>query len=57
MAQNNNMDTLNGLFKVVYADKLQNIIPEGTKLLKQIPFVQKDKQQGSQYSQPVNMAA
>ena len=57
MAANNNMETLNGLFKTVYADKLQNIIPEGVKLLKAIPFVSKDKQQGSSYNQPVKLAA
>ena len=50
---NNNLTTLNGLFKEVYADKLENIIPDGVKLLKMIPFVAKDKQNGSLYHQPV----
>lgn len=55
MAQgpNNNLTTLNGLFKEVYADKLENLIPDGVKLLKLIPFVAKDKQEGSLYHQPV----
>lgn len=53
MAQNNNLTTLNGLFKEVYADKLENIIPDGVKLLRQIPFVSKEKQNGSNYHQPV----
>ena len=55
MAQspNNNLQTLNGLFKEVYADKLENLIPDGVKLLKLIPFVSKDKQEGSLYHQPV----
>lgn len=55
MAQspNNNLVTLNGLFKEVYADKLENLIPDGVKLLKLVPFVAKDKQEGSLYHQPV----
>lgn len=44
---------MNGLFKEVYADKLENLIPDGVKLLKLIPFVSKDKQEGSLYHQPV----
>jgi hypothetical protein len=50
---NNNLTSLNGLFKEVYADKLENLIPDGVKLLKTIPFVAKDKQNGSFYHQPV----
>lgn len=53
MSANNNLTTLNGLFKEVYADKLENIIPDGVKLLKSISFVSKDKQNGSFYHQPV----
>lgn len=53
MAANNNLTSLNGLFKEVYADKLENIIPDGVKLLKSISFVAKDKQNGSLYHQPV----
>lgn len=49
MGANNNLTTLNGLFKEVYANKLENIIPDGVKLLKSIPFVQKDRQNGSFY--------
>lgn len=53
MAANNNLSTLNGLFKEVYASKLENLIPDGVKLLNMIPFVQKDQQNGSLYHQPV----
>lgn len=53
MSTNNNLTTLNGLFKEVYADKLENLIPDGVKLLKEIPFVAKDRQNGSLYHQPV----
>lgn len=53
MAIANSLATLNGLFKEVYADKLENIIPDGVKLLKEIKFIGKDKQNGSLYHQPV----
>jgi hypothetical protein len=46
-------DTLNGLFKEVYADKLENLIPEGLKLYKMIDFLPKEKQPGNLYHQPV----
>jgi len=46
-------DTLNGLFKEAYADKLENLIPEGLKLYKMIDFLPKDKQPGNLYHQPV----
>ncbi len=46
-------DTLNGLFKESYADKLENLIPEGLKLYKLIDFLSKDKQPGNLYHQPV----
>ena len=34
----NTLDTLNGLFKEVYADRLEELIPDGVKLLNKIPF-------------------
>lgn len=46
-------DTLNGLFKEAYADKLENLIPEGLKLYKMIDFLPKEKQPGNLYHQPV----
>ncbi len=46
-------NTLNGLFKEAYADKLENLIPEGLKLYKEIDFLPKDKQPGNLYHQPV----
>jgi len=45
--------TLNGLFKEAYADKLENLIPDGVKLLNKIKFASKDKQPGNLYHQPV----
>ena len=50
---NNNLTTLNGLFKEVYADKLENLIPDGVKLLNEIPFVSRAHQEGNLYHQPV----
>tara|TARA_R110000868_G_scaffold66014_9_gene197032 strand:+ start:1250 stop:2500 length:1251 start_codon:yes stop_codon:yes gene_type:complete len=45
--------TLNGLFKETYADKLQELIPDGVKLLNKIKFMAKGKQPGNLYHQPV----
>lgn len=53
MASANSVETLNGLFKEVYADKLENLIPDGVKLLNRIDFAAKDKQPGNFYHQPV----
>lgn len=52
-SSNNFSDTLNGLFKESYGDKLENLIPEGLKLMKMINFMSKDKQPGNLYHQPV----
>jgi len=49
----NNMTTLDGLFKERYADKMERLIPEGTKLLNKIKFLPKDRQPGNNYHQPV----
>lgn len=54
MASNNGFaTTLNGLFKETYGDKLQNLIPDGVKLYKMVPFMSKEKQPGNLYHQPV----
>jgi len=44
---------LNGFFKEVYADKLQELIPEGLKLVNMIKFIGKEKQGGNLFHQPV----
>jgi hypothetical protein len=44
--------TLNGLFKQVYADSLENLIPDGVKLMNMIKFNNKAKT-GDKYNQPV----
>lgn len=50
---NNNMTTLNGLFKERYASKMERLIPDGKKVLQSIEFVSKDRQPGNAYHQPV----
>lgn len=53
MAGENTVATLNGLFKEVYADKLENLIPEGTKFMRDVPFSGRKKELGNNYHQPV----
>lgn len=54
MAQTANvLSTLNGLFKERYADKLQELIPDGVKLYNKIKFNSKDKAPGNLFHQPV----
>lgn len=53
MAAANTAATLNGLFKEVYAKKLENLVPDGVKLLKEIPFATQDQKTGKNYNQPV----
>ncbi len=57
MATANSLQTLNGLFKEAYADKLKELIPDGVKLLNRIKFLGKDKQPGNLYHQPVILGA
>jgi hypothetical protein len=53
MATYNAVDTLNGLFKTVYADKIKDLIPEGVKLLKMIPFNSAAKALGNTFNTPL----
>jgi len=53
MSGENTITTLNGMFKEVYASKIENLVPEGTKLLNKLPFSQKESQLGGYYHQPV----
>ncbi len=50
---NNFSDTLNANFKIVYAEKIENLIPDGVKLLNKIPFSGREAQMGNLYSQPL----
>lgn len=53
MSVYNQVDTLNGLFKTVYADKIKDLIPEGVKLLKMIPFNSAQKALGNTFNTPL----
>lgn len=43
------------LLKKVYADKVEDLVPETDRLAKDIPFIASDKQPGQDYSQPVSL--
>lgn len=49
----NTVGNLNGLFKECYADKLEDLLPDGVILLKEIKFNPKGKQPGNLFHQPV----
>jgi hypothetical protein len=44
---------LSGLFKEVYADRIEQLVPDVAKIVKLIPFVERDKEEGNKYHQPV----
>lgn len=48
---------LDGLFYEVYASEIENLIPEVAKVVKLVPFVEKAKESGGYYNQPVIVAA
>jgi len=52
MASTTTVSQLDGLYKVVYGDKLDNLIPDNAILVKKIKFAQADKL-GKQYNFPV----
>jgi hypothetical protein len=53
MAQYTDPTQLSGLFKEAYGDEIINLIPEQMKILKLVPFVESDKEEGNFYNQPV----
>ena len=57
MSTPNTVSTLNGLFKEVYADQIENLIPDGVKLLKLVSFIESAKEIGNFYHQPVQLSA
>ena len=52
----NTVSSLNGLFKEVYGDDIKQLVPDGAKVQKYIPFAPKQKELGNQYHQPVLLA-
>ncbi len=57
MAGENTLSTLNGLFKVQYADKLLDLLPDFAILQKRIEFCDSDKESGNYYAQPVALSS
>lgn len=53
MASVTSPSELTGLFKEVYADDLENLVPEQAKVMRLVPFVPADKETGDLYHQPV----
>ena len=51
----NDFNTMNAIFKEVYADRVKDLIPEGVKLYNMIDFIGADKQPGDIYVQPVTL--
>jgi hypothetical protein len=49
----NDLISLNGLFKKVYATVHKDLLPDGVKLLKEVPFVSKAERQGASYNQAI----
>lgn len=49
----NTVESLNGLFKESYADKIKDLVPEGVKLYNMIPFNSSQKQTGNLYHCPL----
>ena len=52
----NTFTSLNANFKTVYADEIQNLIPEGLVLVNMVKFMKGDKVLGNIYDQPVYMS-
>lgn len=51
----NDFQTLNSHFKEIYADKIEDLIPEGVKLYNTVDFIEASKQNGKDYIQPVTL--
>jgi hypothetical protein len=56
MAGENTVSTASGLFKTVYAKKLQKAVPDFAILQKLVPFAQSDKEIGAYFAQPVSLS-
>ena len=49
----NTTQSLNGLFKELYASDKKKLIPDGKILINAIKFIERQKQPGAGYNQPV----
>jgi hypothetical protein len=52
-AGSNSVATLNGLFKEVYASDKKKLVPDGKVLMNKLRFVERQRQPGNAYHQPV----
>jgi hypothetical protein len=52
----NTVATLNGLFKTVYGDSVENLIPDGTMLLNMVPMIPAAQRLGKDFRFPVIVA-
>jgi hypothetical protein len=43
----NTVATLNGFFKELYANQVENLVPDNVVLMKEVDFVPMDKQTGN----------
>lgn len=55
MAAQNTASTINAWLKEVYADSIQDLIPEGVRLLKMVAFEAGEKEIGDKYVQPLTL--
>lgn len=46
----NTTQSLNGLFYEIYAKNIQDLIPDGVKLLKLVPFIESERETGNRYN-------
>ena len=53
MGENNDIDTMDGLFKEVYADDVEGLVPDSDLMAKIIQFVPMEQREGNLYHQPV----
>lgn len=49
------LSTMNGLFREVYGDKLENLVCDEVSLADEMPFVRRDQQPGNYFNQPVRL--
>ena len=55
MAGENRTTTLNGLYKEIYAGKIEHLVPLQNKILKDVQFIGSAQHEGNKYNQPVNL--
>lgn len=55
MAAQNAASTINPWLKEIYADSIQDLIPEGVRLLKMVRFESGEKETGDKYVQPLTL--